>query len=57
MPYETVLYDESDHIATITLNRPDRLNAITRQLQEDLYNAMSNRHASSALKKRYGWDW
>ena len=40
MTYETVLYDESDHIATITLNRPDRLNAITRQLQADLHAAM-----------------
>jgi len=40
MTYETVLYDVSDHIATITLNRPDRLNAITSQLQKDLFDAM-----------------
>ena len=40
MSYETVLYDVSDHIATVTLNRPDRLNAITRQLQEDVFNAL-----------------
>lgn len=41
MSYETVLYEVSDHIATVTLNRPDRLNAITRQLQEDLFNALT----------------
>ena len=41
MSYETLLYEVSDHIATVTLNRPDRLNAITRQLQEDLFNALN----------------
>ncbi|MBH52987.1 MAG: enoyl-CoA hydratase [Opitutaceae bacterium] len=41
MSYETVLYEVSGHIATVTLNRPDRLNAITRQLQEDLFNALT----------------
>lgn len=50
MSYETVLYDESDHIATITLNRPGRLNAITRQLQEDLYNAMIRAEQSEDVR-------
>lgn len=27
MTYETVLYDVTDHVATITLNRPDKLNS------------------------------
>ncbi len=29
MPYRDLLYDVSDHIATVTLNRPERLNAIS----------------------------
>jgi enoyl-CoA hydratase/carnithine racemase len=29
MPYRDLIYDVSDRIATITLNRPDRLNAIS----------------------------
>ena len=40
MKYETVQYEVSDHIATVTLNRPDRLNAITSQLENDLLDAM-----------------
>ena len=29
MEYRDLLYDVSDHVATITLNRPERLNAIS----------------------------
>ncbi len=50
MHYETILYDERDHIATVTLNRPDRLNAITRQLQEDLFNAMRRAEDSDDVR-------
>src|SRR6185295_19652830 len=36
MAYETVLYDVADRICTISLNRPERLNAWTRQMHLDL---------------------
>ncbi len=36
----TVLYEAADSIATITLNRPDRLNAITKDLEDELFSAM-----------------
>lgn len=40
MAYDTVLYEVADRICTITLNRPDRLNAWTRQMHFDLKDAM-----------------
>jgi enoyl-CoA hydratase/carnithine racemase len=40
MVYETVLYDVADRICTITLNRPEKLNAWTHQMHLDLKGAM-----------------
>ena len=33
---ETLLYEERGHVAIITLNRPERLNAISREMLEAL---------------------
>ena len=45
MSYEHILYDVRDGIATVTLNRPDKLNAWTRKMSHELRAAM---HAASA---------
>jgi enoyl-CoA hydratase/carnithine racemase len=37
--YEEIIYDVSDKIATITLNRPDRLNAFTTKMAVELLKA------------------
>ena len=40
MPYENVQIERRDHIATLTMNRPDALNALNRELTRDLHHAL-----------------
>ena len=39
MEFETILYDIKDKVLTVTLNRPERLNAFTGQMMDDLIEA------------------
>ena len=36
MNFKTILYELEEKILTITLNRPDRLNAFTGQMMDEL---------------------
>jgi len=40
MPYETLLYDSSGAVATITLNRPEQLNTIVPPMPDELESAV-----------------
>ncbi len=40
MAYETILYDVKDEIATITLNRPAKMNAYTAQMGAEIADAI-----------------
>ena len=40
MNYETIIYQKADNIARITLNRPEVLNAINRQVMAELLRAI-----------------
>jgi 2-(1,2-epoxy-1,2-dihydrophenyl)acetyl-CoA isomerase len=42
MPYEAIRvdFDASSHVATVTLNRPDKLNSFTRSMHEELSAAL-----------------
>ncbi|WP_380873224.1 2-(1,2-epoxy-1,2-dihydrophenyl)acetyl-CoA isomerase [Sphingomonas sp. DBB INV C78] len=48
MTYANIRYDLADNVATITLNRPDRLNAITPALFEDVSAALDQAVAEGA---------
>jgi enoyl-CoA hydratase/carnithine racemase len=40
MPYDEILYDVADRVATVTLNRPAKLNAWTRLMEKEVRAAM-----------------
>ncbi|MBD3647482.1 MAG: enoyl-CoA hydratase/isomerase family protein, partial [Pseudomonadales bacterium] len=42
MSYETILTDLDDGILTITMNRPDRLNAWTYRMGDELQDAVQS---------------
>jgi len=50
MNYETILYDVADDILTITLNRPDRLNAFTDRMMTELVDAFDRADADDAVR-------
>ena len=42
MKYETIKYEIDSNILTITLNRPDKLNAFTGQMMDELIFAFDS---------------
>jgi enoyl-CoA hydratase len=50
MSYETVLYETGDTIATITLNRPERLNTIVPPMPDELQDAVHRATLDNAVK-------
>ena len=50
MAYETISYAVDDGIATITLNRPDQLNAFTWKMMEELIDAFDQVDADDAVR-------
>src|SRR5208283_1918501 len=50
MDFATLLFERGDRIARVTLNRPDRLNALSRQLVEDLRAAAAAIEADPQIR-------
>jgi len=50
MPYETILTDISENIFTITINRPDKLNALNMQMIHDLVDAFDQADTDDAVR-------
>jgi enoyl-CoA hydratase len=50
MPYETLLYDVQEPLATITLNRPERLNTIVPPMPDELEAAVHRANADAQVK-------
>ena len=50
MAYETLIVDIEDHIALITLNRPDALNALNSQLLGELSAALKSAEANDKVR-------
>jgi enoyl-CoA hydratase/carnithine racemase len=48
--YEHIAYEVADSIATITLNRPDQLNAFTRQMMDELLDVFDHIDADDAVR-------
>ena len=38
---ETVIYEKKNHVVIMTMNRPDALNSINRQLRKELSEAIT----------------
>ncbi|MBS0409596.1 MAG: enoyl-CoA hydratase/isomerase family protein, partial [Proteobacteria bacterium] len=50
MPYTAVLYEKRGHVAILTLNKPDRLNAIGAELRADVHAAVDEAHADDQVR-------
>lgn len=50
MNYEHILYEVEDNILTITLNRPDKLNAFTNTMLNELLDALDQADANDDIK-------
>ena len=50
MQYKTILVERKNQIAILTLNRPEKLNAINLELKNELYQALSELEADDDVR-------
>ncbi|MBI2329751.1 MAG: enoyl-CoA hydratase/isomerase family protein [Chloroflexi bacterium] len=50
MDYETIILEKKDNIATLTFNRPDRLNAMTGEMWDEVNAAIADVNADDEMR-------
>ncbi len=50
MDYNTLIYEVEDNVLTLTLNRPERLNAFTREMQTEMIDALDRADADDEVR-------
>ena len=50
MDFETIRYDLEEGVLTLTLNRPDRLNAFNHTMMKELMEAFDRSDADDAVR-------
>jgi hypothetical protein len=55
MSYEHILVDAEEGVGIVTLNRPDKLNAMNRQLSSELHDAADAGGCKSGSQETRRW--
>lgn len=50
MTFENLIYEVEDHVLTITMNRPEKLNALNKGLQDDLNQALEQANTDDEIR-------
>lgn len=50
MSYEEIIYEKSERIASLTFNRPDRLNALTNSMRAEILDAVKDASADDEIR-------
>lgn len=50
MPYKTILVEKQDGVAIITLNRPEKLNAVNVEMRQEFLNALDELEIDDEVK-------
>src|SRR5881397_407833 len=50
MAYETIVYEKKGPVVTLTLNRPDTINAINPQMTAELHGALDEADADAEVR-------
>ena len=49
MSYENIMYQTDGRLAFITLNRPEKLNALSNELRGEVFHALKEAEADRAI--------
>ncbi|KKL86453.1 hypothetical protein LCGC14_1944570, partial [marine sediment metagenome] len=50
MQFQDILYEKADGVATITLNRPERMNAFTPKMLDEWLAALQDAHLDAETR-------